>query len=99
MTNKRITMEQLDAMENPTLEDILAFVNGGRYQKFFLKHPKAYRDGSVEVFTSAGGRVYGELTSLLYAVARLTRMSEIYKGEYNMGDVVEELDSIVHEDW
>lgn len=94
---RTITAEQLDAMKYPTLEDILAFVNGGKYQKFFLKHPKTYPDGSCEEFTPAGGRAYGGLTTLLYAVDRLTQMTETYGGGYDMNGVVEELDAIAHE--
>ena len=94
---KTITAERLDAMKYPTLEDVLAFVNGGKYQKFFLKHPKVYRDGSAEVFTPAGARAYEGLTILLYAVDRLTCMTETYNGGYDMNGVVEELDSITHE--
>lgn len=99
MTTKRrtITASQLDGMKCPTLEDVLAFVNGGKYQKFFLKRPKTYPDGSCEVFTPAGGRAFGRLTTLLYAVDRLTQMTETYKGGYDMNGVVEELDAITHE--
>lgn len=99
MTTRRrpITAKQLDEMKYPTLEDVLAFVNGGKYQKFFLKRPKTYPDGSCEVFTPAGARAYGKLTSLLYAVDRLTCMTETYGGGYDMNGVVEELDSITHE--
>lgn len=97
LVRQTITVKQLDANKYPTLEDVLAFVNGGRYQKFFLDHPKVDRDGTVEVFTLAGARAYGKLTSLLYAVDRLTQMTEMYKGGYNMNGVVEELDLIAHE--
>ena len=94
---RAITAEQLDGMKYPTLEDILAFVNGGKYQKFFLKRPKMCPDGSWEVFTPAGARAYGGLTALLYAVDRLTQMTETYGGGYDMNGVVEELDAITHE--
>lgn len=101
MTTRRrrrnITAERLDAVKYPTLEDVLAFMNGGKYQKFFLKHPKTYPDGSCEAFTPAGARAYGRLTSLLYAVDRLTQMTETYNGGYDMNGVIEELDLIVHE--
>lgn len=99
MTTKRktITTKQLDSKKCPTLEDILAFVNGGKYQKFFLKRPKVHPDGSVEEFTPAGSRTYKKLTSLLFAVDRLTQMTEMYNGGYNMSGVVEELDLITHE--
>ena len=97
MTTRQITTEQLDERKYPTLEDILAFVSGGKYQKFFLKHPKVYRDGSAEMLTPVGARAYRRLTSLLYAVDRLTQMTETYEGGYNMDSVVEELDEIASE--
>lgn len=94
---RTITAERLDGIAYPTLEEVLAFVNGGKYQKFFLKRPKVYPDGSCEEFTPAGARAYKKLICLLYAVSRLTRMDETYDKGYDMHDVVEELDSIVHE--
>lgn len=94
---RRITVERLDAMDYPTLDDVLAFVNDGEYEKFFLRRPKVSRDGSLEYLTKKGARVYGRLTSILFAVDRLTQMTETYDGGYNMNTVVEELDSIVDE--
>lgn len=101
MTNRRrnapITVDELERKSAPTLEDILAFVNGGKYQKFFLKRPKVYHDGSVEEFTTAGARAYRKLVAILYAVDRVTQMTETYKGGYTIEGVVEELDSITRE--
>ena len=52
MANRRrdesIAVDKLEQKIAPTLEDILAFVNGGKYQKFFLKRPKVRPDGSIE---------------------------------------------------
>lgn len=100
MTRRRkatITVDELGEKNAPTLEDILAFVNEGKYQKFFLDKPKVYPDGSVEEFTAKGARVYRKLIVILYAVDKLTQMTETYNGGYTIGAVVEELDSITHE--
>ena len=86
---KKITKEKLDGREQPTLEDIMAFVNGGRYDKFFRDRPYEYRDGSREYLTIKGGKVYSKLVSILYACARLT-------GE-NAEDIVETMDDIISE--
>ena len=94
--NASITVDELEQKSSPTLEDLLAFVNGGKYQKFFLKKPKVYPDGSVEEFTTVGARAYRKLITILYAVDTLTQMTDTYNGGYTIGDVVEELDSIVH---
>ena len=37
---KTISVDGLNRLEYPTLEDILAVVNGGKYEKFFLKRRK-----------------------------------------------------------
>lgn len=101
MTNKRrkvsITVDELERKSAPTLEDLLAFVNGGKYHKFYLKKPKVHPDGSVEEFTTVGARAYRKLITILYAVDTLTQMTETHNGGYTIGDVVEELDSITHE--
>ena len=94
---KNITEDGLGRMKHPTLEDILAFLNGGRYRKFFLEQPKVFPDGSVREFTAAGSRIYGRLVSILYAVERLTQMTATHEDGYTIEDVVEELDSITHE--
>ena len=88
MKTKTITQPKLDALENPTLEDILAFVNGGKYDKFFLGRPKESPDGSRQYLTLKGGRVYGKLVSIIYACARLTGVDE---------DMVETMDNIIAE--
>lgn len=94
-TNKLpITQEQLDEMPRPTLEDILAFVNGGNYDQFFLPEPVTLEDGSQEVFTEIGAEAYNHLTALLYAVDRCTDMSSTYIGGYTVNDMVERLDEM-----
>lgn len=84
-----ISKDQLDALPHPTLEDIMMFVNGGKYTPFFLKKPKQFADGSKECLTRAGARAYGKLISIIYACARLTNE--------NVESMVETLDSIVEE--
>lgn len=93
---RHITVEQLDKLENPTLEDILALVNGGNYDKFFRDKPREFPDGSREYMTAKGAKAYGRLTCLLYAVHRCANMED-YSGGYSMDDVVEELDYIIKE--
>jgi hypothetical protein len=95
---KTISVGRLDKLEHPTLEDILAVVNGGKYDKFFLKRYKEFSDGSREYLTKKGGKVYGRLVSILYAVARCTGIDENYNGGYTMEDVVEDLDDITKEE-
>ena len=90
MKAKKITASALDKMETPTLEDILAVVNGGRYERFFLKRIKTYSDGSRNGLTRRGGKVYGDLVSLLYACARITGG--------DVEDIVETLDDIADGD-
>lgn len=82
-------MEKLDKIENPTLEDILACVNGGKYDKFFRSRPKEDIEGHREGLTKKGSQVYAKLISILYACARLT--------ESNVESIVEELDQITDE--
>lgn len=89
LKGKTISVGKLDKLEHPTLEDILAVVNGGKYEKFFLKRHKEFPDGSREYLTKKGGEVYGKLVSILYAVARCTGKTE---------DVVEALDGITTEE-
>lgn len=84
-----ITQKQLDGLDNPTLEDIMAFVNGGGYDKFFRDRPKEFPDGSREFLTKKGGNVYGKLVSILYACARLT--------DADAEDIVETMDNIISE--
>lgn len=77
------------ALGSPTLEDVMAAVNGGVYERFFLKRPRKYRDGSRECLTAKGAKVYGRLVSVLYACSMLT--------ESSVEDIVEELDMIANE--
>lgn len=86
----RISQDQLDALEHPTLEDILMFVNGGEYTPFFLQHPKKFKDGSVEHLTRAGAKAYSKLVSMIYACARLTGA--------DAEDIVETMDNIIDEE-
>lgn len=85
-----ISQGQLDALQHPTLEDILMFVNGGRYTPFFLKQPKRFKDGSKDCLTRAGARAYSKLISIIYACARLTNE--------DVESMVEAMDAIVEED-
>lgn len=82
-------MEKLDKIENPTLEDILACVNGGKYDKFFRSRPKEDTEGHREGLTRKGSQVYAKLISILYACARLTGS--------NVESIVEDLDNITDE--
>jgi hypothetical protein len=86
-----ISQEQLNALPHPTLEDIMMFVNGGRYTPFFLNKPKRFKDGSKNCFTRAGAKVYSKLISIIYACARLTNE--------DVESLVETLDNIADEEW
>lgn len=101
MKGKTISAGELGRLEHPTLEDILAVVNGGKYEKFFLERRKEFPDGSREYLTEKGGEVYGRLVSVLYAVARCTGIDENYNnydGGHTMEDIVEDLDDITKEE-
>lgn len=98
MKGKTISVDELGRLEHPTLEDILAVVNGGKYEKFFLKRRKEFPDGSREYLTKKGGEVYGRLVSILYAVASCTGIDENYNGGHTTEDVVEALDDITREE-
>ena len=89
MKVKTISVDRLSKLEHPTLEDILAVVNGGKYEKFFRERPWRFPDGSREHLTKKGGEVYGRLVAILYAVARCTGATK---------DVVERLDDITREE-
>lgn len=86
---KRITADELSHKKCPTLEDIMAVVNGGKYEKFFLNEVKKFKDGSREPFTIKGAKVYADLVNILYACARLT--------EGDVEDIVETMDGIADE--
>ena len=96
--SKHITLDQLDKMKHPTLEDILAVVNDGKYEKFFLERHMEFPDGSREYLTVFGSVMYRKLVSILYAVARCTGIDETYNGGHMTGDVVEALDDIAREE-
>lgn len=98
MKRKTISVDRLDKLEHPTLEDILAVVNGGKYEKFFLKRHKEFPDGSREYLTKKGGEVYGRLVSILYAVAKCTGIDKNCNGGHTTDDVVEVLDNITTEE-
>ena len=83
-----ITKARLDSYGNPTMEDILAFVNGGKYDRFFLERPREFPDGSRKYLTRKGAAVYGRLVSVIYACARCTGVDE---------DLVDTMDNILTE--
>lgn len=89
MEMRTISVDMLDKLEHPTLEDILAVMNRGKYEKFFLKRRKEFPDGSREYLTKKGGEVYGRLVSILHAVARCTGITT--------EDIVDVLDDITTE--
>ena len=86
---KRISVGGLSPEKHPTLEDIMAFVNGGKYERFFLSKPKIFPDGSQKDMTAKGQKVYSALINILYACANLT-------GEDEVEQIVSELDDITH---
>lgn len=88
--NNLIKFSELDKIENPTLADILTVLNGGKAEKFFLKKAKQDGDGYKQPFTAKGAKLYGALTSILFAVGRLTGDST--------EDTVETLDEIANEE-
>lgn len=91
MVMKTKCFKKLDEIKNPCLESILIALNGGKKEKMFLKHVQRDKDGYVtKTFTRKGARLYGDLTSLLFAVGRLTGA--------DTEDIVETLDSIANED-
>ena len=94
MSAKKITEEELDSKGWCSLEDILAFVNGGKYEKFYLSRPKEYSDGSRQFLTRKGAKVYGRLVSILYACARVCGDDDTSAA---VNELVEELDSIINE--
>ena len=94
MQHKKITAEQLDVLKDPTLEDILALVNNGKYGKFFRDRPYEFGDGSRECMTLKGIRAYIRLTSILFACGRLVGNDELRASMY---DIVERLDGIAEE--
>lgn len=94
MQHKKITVEQLDALKDPTLEDILALVNNGKYGKFFRDRPYEFSDGSRECMTLEGVRAYGRLTSILFACGGLAGNDEL---RASMCDIVDRLDGIAEE--
>lgn len=95
MAKRTITKAQLCSEKHPTLEDVLAFVNCGKYKRFFLERPEDRPDGRREFLTRRGAAVYGRLTALLYAVDRLVR--PMRDGRYTMGEIVEKLDEITRD--
>lgn len=94
MAKQTITQAQLCSEKHPTLEDVLAFVNCGKYVRFFLERPKDRPDGRREFFTRRGAAVYERLIALLYAVDRLVRPDAMHDGRYTMNEIVEKLDEI-----
>ena len=92
---KRITKKELDSRGWVALEDILAFVNGGKYDKFFRDSPRAFKDGSKEYLTRRGASAYGRLVSILYACARVVGNDET---SASVEELVEELDDVITEE-
>ena len=81
--------------ENVTLEEI--FQKHFGCKKPFLKNKKAigwYSDGEADYtyLTSAGGRAYGKLTSLLEDIGKLLDRTE------DVDEWIEDLDDIVNYD-
>ncbi len=86
--SKRTTIVK-ELCEQPTLEDILCFLNGKK-EKMFLKKMKIDKGGYVVKWgTSRGEITYRKLTEILYGLGRLLNK------ENEMNDIVEELDYIV----
>ena len=88
---RKITAERLDSFGNPTLEDILAFMNGGKYDKFFRSRPYVFKDGSKEHLTVKGAKMYRRLISIIFACARAVGNDKIMN---SAEELVEELDGI-----
>ena len=96
---KRITAEQLDKLPGPTLEDLLAVMNGGHYASFFRQRPLvAVHDGreTSDHLTRAGAKAYYRLVALLYAVARCTGVGQS-GSDCTMKGVVDRLDDICND--
>lgn len=72
-----------------TLEDILRKL-GSKHP--FLKEMQIDEDGHRQPFTESGSKAYEELTEILFAVGELTNT------DTEMGNIVEELDSIACQD-
>lgn len=89
---RRITATQFNRMKVKTLDDILALVNGGRYDGFIRKRPKVI-DGNTawteSCFTKAGEDAYATLCEILFAVGELLSV-EAYR---SIEDAVCELDN------
>lgn len=92
---RKVTVERLDSLGNPTLEDILAFVNGGKYDKFFRSRPYVFKDGSKEYLTVKGVKMYCRLISIIYACVSAVGSSKIAN---SVERLVEELDRIAEEE-
>jgi hypothetical protein len=88
---RKVTVERLDSFGNPTIEDILAFVNGGKYGKFFRSRPYVFKDGSKEYLTVKGSKLYRRLISTIYACVRAVGNEKIAN---SVEGLVEELDRI-----
>ena len=95
--SRKITMEEFCTLRTPALEDVLAILNGGKYEKFFLDRPREYPDGSKKYLTRKGAKLYRLLTSLLENISKITAVDEVFRGGYSTGDVIEELDEIVRD--
>lgn len=74
---------------NPTLEDIMAVVNGEVYQDFFKESPQRREDGGIDPFTRKGAKVYNDLCYVLRGAAKLAGC-----GGQEVERIIERLDGI-----
>lgn len=85
--------KKIELIENPTLEDVLVAFNGYKKEKVLLKKVQRDDDGYVKkTFTKKGGKLYENLTSLLFGIGRLTGNLDA------MIDVVDDLDEIAKDE-
>lgn len=78
-----------------TLEDILQEYFGCKGNAF-LKKPREIHDGTCEYFTKSGSKSYGKLVALLEDLGRLGAFEGT---RATAGDIIENLDGIVGEDY
>ena len=90
----RLTFWKFQTMKNKTLDDILAFVNGGRYGGYVRKRLKEIDESDDSVtwvdscFTKKGADAYARLCEILFAVGDLV-------GTYRcMENIVEQMDAM-----
>lgn len=77
--SKTFNVAKFDTSKDIDLETLMAFVNGGKYEKFFVDRPKKVytKRGNgeyhLEHYTKKGAQVYMRLTGLIQAIGRLTQ--------------------------